>query len=184
MRRTFKYRLYPTPAQETALSHILEECRWLYNRLLEERILAYEACDMSVGLYDQHARLPALKLERPSLSDVHSQVLQNVAVRLDLAMKAFFRRVKTGEKPGFPRFRGAGRYDSFCYPQAGRKGGYWVADDGQSIYLSGIGMVPIILHRPLRARSRHAVCGERQQASGSSASPASLRPRRCPRPTP
>ena len=61
MRKTFKYRLYPTPAQETLLSETLDGCRWLYNRLLEERILAYEACDLSVGLYDQHARIPLLK---------------------------------------------------------------------------------------------------------------------------
>ncbi len=60
----------------------------------------------------------SLRAERPTLGSVHSQVMQNVAVRLDLAMKAFFRRVKAGETPGFPRFRGAGRYDSFCYPQS------------------------------------------------------------------
>ena len=42
-----------------------------------------------------------------------------MAVRIDLAFKAFFRRVKAKEKPGYPRFRGAGRYDSFTYPQSG-----------------------------------------------------------------
>src|SRR5271168_3050663 len=105
-RKTFQYRLSPTPAQETVMNRTLEECRWLYNRLLEERILAYEACDVSLGLYDQIGRLPRLKAERPSLAAVHSQVLQNVAVRVDLAMKAFFRRVKEGaDEPGFPRFR-------------------------------------------------------------------------------
>ncbi len=62
-------------------------------------------------MYAQQAELPALKLVRPTINNVHSQVLQNVAVRLDLAMQAFFRRVKSGEKPGYPRFKGYGRYD-------------------------------------------------------------------------
>jgi putative transposase len=115
----FQYRLYPTPAQETALLATLDECRWLYNRLLEERKLAWEETQTTVRLYDQVNRIPALKAERPSLQRVHSQVLQNVATRIDLAFQAFFRRVKAGEKPGYPRFRGAGWYDSFCYPGSG-----------------------------------------------------------------
>lgn len=60
----------------------------------------------SLSLYAQINRFPELKNENPPLREVHSQVLQNVAVRIDLAFKAFFRRVKAGEKPGYPRFRG------------------------------------------------------------------------------
>ena len=63
--------------------------------------------------------LPLLKEERPTLKAVHSQVLQNIVDRLDKSFQAFFRRCKVGEKPGFPRFRGEHRYDSFCYPQSG-----------------------------------------------------------------
>lgn len=142
-KRTFQYRLYPTPAQATVLQATLDECRWLYNRLLEERKLAWEETETSVGLYDQIDRVVALKSERPTLTSVHSQVLQNVAVRIDLAFKAFFRRVKAGEKPGFPRFRGYGRYDSFCYPGSGHK------VDGQRVSLSKIGHVKAMIHRPL-----------------------------------
>jgi len=66
-----------------------------------------EECGDTLSLYDQQATFGSLKVERPSLANMHSQVLQNVAVRLDLAFKAFFRRVKAGEKEsGFPRFRG------------------------------------------------------------------------------
>src|SRR6516162_1753042 len=108
MRKTFKYRLYPTKQQQRLLDQQLEECRWLYNRLLEERKTAWEQRQESVRLYDQHATLPALKAERPSLAGVQSQVLQNVAVRIDLAFKAFFRRCKASEAPGYPRFRGKG----------------------------------------------------------------------------
>jgi len=54
-----------------------------------------------------------MEIKKPELKEVFSQVLQNVHERVDLALKAFFRRVKAGEKPGYPRFRGKGRYDSF-----------------------------------------------------------------------
>lgn len=125
------------------MQHALDECRWLYNRLLEERKLAWDDTETTVALYDQIKRMVALKAERTTLSDVHSQVLQNVAVRIDLAFKAFFRRVKVGEAPGYPRFRGANRYDSFCYPGSGHK------VDGQRVYLSKIGHVKAVIHRPL-----------------------------------
>lgn len=145
VRKTFLYRLYPTARQRRLLGQTLEECRWLYNRLLEERKLAWEAGDASVTLYDQHRRLVSLKTDRPSLKTVHSQVLQNVALRIDLAFKAFFRRVKAGDKPGYPRFRGAGWYDSFCYPQA--PSGCKL--QGTQLHLSQIGVVRVVLHRPL-----------------------------------
>lgn len=125
----------------------LDECRWLYNRLLEERKLAWDETETSLRLYDQVNRIPLLKAERPALASVHSQVLQNVATRLDSAFQGFFRRVKAGEQPGFPRFRGTGWYDSFCYPQAGRKGGYYL--DGEGVFLSKIGFVKAVIHRPL-----------------------------------
>ena len=104
VRKTFKYRLYPTPAQETVMNTALDECRWLYNHFVEERKATYEQTGTSPSLYDQQAALPALKQERPSLAMVHRQVLQNVAVRVDLGFKAFSRRVRAGEKdPGYPR---------------------------------------------------------------------------------
>jgi helix-turn-helix protein len=95
MRKTFKYRLYPTKPQQRILDQQLEECRWLYNHLLAERGAAWEQRQESVRLYDQHATLPALKVERPALAGGQSPVLQTVAVRIDLAFQAFFRRVRT-----------------------------------------------------------------------------------------
>ncbi len=71
----------------------LDECRWLYNHFLEERKQAWEERQESLSLYDLYAELPSLKGARPAMKAVHSQVLQNVAVRIDLAMQAFFRRV-------------------------------------------------------------------------------------------
>jgi putative transposase len=154
VRKTFKYRLYPTKQQQHLLDRQLEECRWLYNRLLAERKQAWEERQETVRLYEQQATLPALKAERPLLADVHSQVLQNVAVRLDLAFQAFFRRVKAGETPGYPRFRGKGRYDSITFPQV--PVGCRLQAEDQCVRVANVGLVKIILHRPAEGTPKTA----------------------------
>src|SRR4029077_13478746 len=115
--KTFKYRLYPNKQQQRLLEQQFEECRWLYSELLAARRNAWQERQEPLRYYDQATMLPALKAVRPSLAGGQSQVLQNVAVRIDLAFKAFFRRLKAGETPGYPRFRGKGRYDSITFPQ-------------------------------------------------------------------
>jgi putative transposase len=154
VRKTFKYRLYPTHEQRRLLCQQLEECRWLYNRLLEERKTAWEQRQESVRLYDQHAQLPALKAERPSLAGVQSQVLRNVAVRIDLAFKAFFRRLKAGETPGYPRFRGYGRYDSLTFPQV--PVGCHLDVEAKRLRVMNVGLVKVVLHRPLAGSPKTA----------------------------
>ena len=160
MRKTFKYRLYPTKAQLTSLEANLRECRWLYNHLLEQRQTAYQTDGTSLSMYGQVNTIPALKQERESLKSVHSQVLQTVAVRLDLGMKAFFRRVKAGEKPGYPHFRGRDRYDSFTYPQAPRG----CKLEGDTLSLSKIGQVKVLLHRPIEGTVK--TCTLKRDATG------------------
>jgi putative transposase len=91
--------------------------------------------------------LPALKAERSSLAGVQSQVLQNVAVRIDLAFQAFFRRRAAAEVPGYPRFRGKGRYDSLTFPQV--PVGCKLDVDAKRLRVMNVGLVKIILHRPL-----------------------------------
>src|SRR6476659_728104 len=87
LRKTFHYRLYPNKQQQRLLEQQLEECRWLYNHLLAERRDAWVHRQESLRLYDQQAALPELKTTRPTLAQVQSQVLQNVAVRIDLAFQ-------------------------------------------------------------------------------------------------
>ena len=145
VRKTYKYKLYPTPEQERALETVLYRCRTLYNVALEERKTAWERCGVSVSYYQQKAELPDLKAGCPEYAEVNAQVLQDVVLRVERAFQAFFRRVQAGEKPGYPRFQGRNRYHSFTYPQYG--GGAVV--DGGMLSLSKIGRVPIRLHRPL-----------------------------------
>ena len=135
------------------MSKMLEECRWLYNNTLAYRKEAHEQEGRNAGWYETKARIPLLKQARPSLKGVHSQVLQNVTERVELAYQAFFRRVKTGEGRGYPRFRGYGRYDSICYPQYGN-GAKLV---GNTLHLSKVGPVKVVLHRPLEGTPR-TVC--------------------------
>ena len=141
------YRLYPTKKQLKALETTLEECRWVYNNTLAYRKDAWEQEHRTVSYYESKARLPLLKNERPSLKSVHAQVLQNVTERVELAFQAFFRRVKADEKPGYPRFKGKYRYDSFTYPQSG----FSITHDKRAC-LSKIGSIKMIYHRPIRGK--------------------------------
>lgn len=133
---------------------MLEECRWLYNNTLAYRKDAYEQEKRTANWYETKARIPLLKSERPALKLVHSQVLQDVTARVDLAFQRFFRRVKSGEKEvGYPRFRGYGRYDSICYTQA-PSGCNLV---GNTLHLSKVGPVKVVLHRPVEGKPK-TVC--------------------------
>ncbi len=144
MRKTYKFRLCPTKHQRTLLGNTLELCRWVYNETLATRKNAWEQEQKSVSRYDTIRMLPVWKEQKPELSQVYSQALQEVCTRVDLAFEAFFRRVKAGgEKPGYPRFKGYGRYDSFTYPQTG----FTLCENG--LLLSKIGAVKIIQHRPI-----------------------------------
>ena len=135
-----KYRIYPTKQQETFLEKTLETCRGLYNSLLNSRRHEYEVNGKSPTLHNQINAVTAYKKGFPELACIHSQVLQNVAVRVDLAFQAFFRRVKSGQTPGFPRMKGDG-YDSFCYPGSG------FAINEASLRLSKVGIVKAVIHR-------------------------------------
>src|SRR5689334_10755034 len=118
--KAFKFRIYPTEKQVGKLEWQLRRCKELYNAALQERRDAYKMCGVSVSYYTQNKQLPEIKNEiREEYQDIHSQVLQDVLQRVDKAMDNFFRRVKNGEKPGYPRFKSGDRYDSFTYPQGG-----------------------------------------------------------------
>ena len=140
-----KVRLYPTKSQESLLEDTLETCRGIYNSLLHSRKYEYEVNDKSLSLHDQIRAITSYKPDFPELKTVHSQVLQNVAVRVDLAFQAFFQRVKKSDNPGFPRWKGEG-YDSFTYPQSG----FAVKD--YSVILSKIGEVKAIVHREVAGK--------------------------------
>src|SRR5215467_12702249 len=106
LRKTYKYKLNPTPEQEWALERVLLLCRRLYNTALEQRKTAFERCGVSLSRYGQEAELKDLRATLPEYAAIHSHVLQDALARLDKAFQAFFRRVRAGEKAGYPRFHG------------------------------------------------------------------------------
>lgn len=127
----------------------LDACRWIYNKSLETRKEAWEERKESVSRYDTVKMIPIWKANNSFLADAYSQCAQETCARVDLAFRAFFRRVKSGDKPGYPRYRGRDRYDSFTYPQSG----FRLLNDGR-LYLSKIGDVKIGMHRPLEGQCK------------------------------
>jgi REP element-mobilizing transposase RayT len=106
LRKASPYTLKPTPDQERQLEQTVWRCRLLSNTALEQRKSAYERCGVTLSASQQQAELPDLTAAFPASAAMHSPVLQEVLTRLDHAFQAFFRRLKGGEKPGYPRFQG------------------------------------------------------------------------------
>ena len=145
MKTAYKFRMYPNRQQEAQLDLNLETCRHLYNLALADRKYSYETEGISRTYEDQAAMLVVEKKDG-NFTCVFSQVLQDVLRRLDKSFKAFFRRVKNAEKPGYPRFKGVGRYKSFTYPQVGFK------LDCSKLTLSKIGSIRIFKHREVEGK--------------------------------
>jgi putative transposase len=156
----FVYKLRPTRAQKLRLEQTLETCRRLYNRALAERKDAWEQEQRSVGFAQQCAALPETKETNAFLPLVHSQVLQDVLKRVNRSFESFFRRCKNGEKPGYPRFKGAGWYDSFTYPQWGNG----VKLTGGRLFLAKIGSLRLCKDRPLAGKPK--ICTLIRRADG------------------
>ena len=116
-RKSYTYKLKPTLEQARMLEQTLMLCRHVYNAAVGERREAWRLRGVSVNYYQQKAELPGIKEAMPDYAKVHSQVLQDVVLRVERAFQAFFRRVKSGETAGYPRFQGRNRYHSFTYPQ-------------------------------------------------------------------
>jgi putative transposase len=145
VRRMYKEKLRPTPAQERALDTVLWRCRDLYNTALEQRITAWQRCHASVSRYEQEAELKALRAAFPEYAAIHSHILQDVLARLDKTYQAFFRRVQRGEKAGFPRFKGRSRFHSFTFKEYGNGARL----DNGFLALSKIGRISVHWSRPL-----------------------------------
>jgi len=145
LRKTFKYKLKPTPQQERDLEHVLMLCRSLYNAALEQRKTAFERCGVSLSRYGQEAELKDIRAEMPEYAEIHSHVLQDVLTRLDKAFQAFFRRIREGQTPGYPRFHGRTRYNSFTYKEVGNGARL----DNGFLVLSKIGRLAVRWSRPI-----------------------------------
>ena len=123
---------------------LYEACR-LYNAALQERREAYRTHRLSLNYYTQANQLKEIR-DAGDLGLVNYHCAQDVLKRLDKAFRAFFQRIKRGQKPGFPRFKSSRRFDSITFPSQG---------DGNKLLerhlrIQGVGNVKIKLHRPVK----------------------------------
>ena len=146
---SYKFLLYPTKKQIASLQWTLDRCRELYNAALQERKEIYNYAGKGTSYNQQCMQLPEIKEIRPEYQNIHSQILVDALKRVDKAYKAFFRRVENREKPGYPRYQGRNRYDSFTYPQVENCA---IHLQSGKLALPKIGNIKIKLHRKIEGK--------------------------------
>lgn len=144
MRKTSKYRLYPTPVQQQALESQLGEACRLSNAALQERRDAYQRAGVSLTYYHQANQLKTIRAEG-ACALANFSACQDVLRRVETTCQACFRRVKHGEKAGYPRCKSRRRFDRYTFPRYGDGGSLTDA----TLYLQGIGRLKVQLHRPV-----------------------------------
>ncbi|MDE0312798.1 MAG: transposase [Caldilineaceae bacterium] len=108
--KTYQERVYLSSAGYGCIREVLGACRWLYNRFLEERRNTYRACGKGISKFAQMKQLTRLRAKSQWWRELSVQIARGVLVRVERSFQSFFRRVKAGDKPGYPRFRSSGRY--------------------------------------------------------------------------
>ena len=160
MFRTYKYLLRPTIQQALALNFLLWQSRLIYNQALEQRIQAYQETGQGIAYHAQWTYFRDLRRANPeTLGLLNASSLQQLLRRLDKAFQSFFRRLKAGDTPGFPRFKGRNRFKSIEYTYGdGCK--LRTCPRGQRyVYLQNVGAVRMCFHRdiPQGAQIKHVV---------------------------
>jgi putative transposase len=150
MRRAYVFRLRPTARQHVALAACVEAHRELYNAALQERRDAWSHSKTRIYYGDQSAQLSEIRSARPDQKVWSFSSQQATLRRLNKAFAGFFRRVKAGQKAGYPRFRGKARFDSVEWPKDG-DGARWLPEQ-RRVYLQGIGQVKVHVHRPVQGQ--------------------------------
>lgn len=156
MIRAYKFLLRPTAGQEAALRAMMADHCSLYNGALQERRDAYRhSSKTSIKYGDQSAQLKEIRAFDPERQERWSFSSQQTTLRrLDKAFQAFFRRVKAGQKPGYPRFKGVGHFDTVVFPKDG-DGCRWDSTPHGTqtrVRLQGLGHIRVHQHRPVRGR--------------------------------
>jgi putative transposase len=150
MRRAYVFRLRPTARQHVMLAACVDAHRELYNAALQERRDAWAASKTGIDYGGQSAQLTEIRAARPDQAVWSFSSQQATLRRLNKAFAGFFRRVKAGQAPGYPRFKGRARFDSVQWPKDG-DGARWLPD-AKRVYLQGIGQVKVHLHREVQGR--------------------------------
>lgn len=160
MRKAFLYRLYINKTQSDKLDSLMNTARELYNAALQERRDAWKCQRKSLNYYNQANELKELRREISEVALLNYSATQDMLRRLDKSFKSFFRRVKNGEKAGFPRFKGYDRFNSLTFPTYGDG----IKIKGNRLYIQNVGLVKIKMHRILEGKINTATikreCGK------------------------
>lgn len=142
---SYQYRLYPKEAQIQALNDLLEQARQLYNAALEERREAWLMVGVSLNYVSQANQLKEIRIADPDgLGKLNFSACQQILRRLEKSFSAFFRRIKAGEKPGFPRFKSRSRFRSLEF-----RFGDGASLKGDRLRIQGVGEIRAFFHRPI-----------------------------------
>jgi putative transposase len=148
VRRAYAFRMFTNPRQEQELDIALETHRRLYNTYLDYRELAYSQHGITLTSVDCSRWFKARRRTNPYFARINFSSAQATMRRLDRAFAAFFRRIQAGEKAGFPRFQGRGRFDSIEFPAYGDG----IRLIGGKLYVQHVGTIRIKLHRPIAGK--------------------------------
>ncbi|MBI3413247.1 MAG: IS200/IS605 family element transposase accessory protein TnpB [Candidatus Aenigmarchaeota archaeon] len=153
----YKFRLYPSNDQERKLLWVLEKCRFLYNKLLENM-----NNNKTSRRESQHTIL-IIKKENPELCKIYSKVLQYENWRLFSNLHSLYMRKSRGKKAGKLRFKGKQWFKSFTYSQSGFT---FIKNNTRydKLRLSKIGEVPLIMHREVEGEIKQLTV--KKQSSG------------------
>ena len=149
MLKTYQYRVYPSTKQRLTLESWLDACQTLYNQGLAMRIKTFKQTGKSVSYNSQAKMLTDLRRHSSFWKGIHVDVLQDTLRRLDKAYDAFYRRLKAGDNPGFPRFKGRGRYRSITFSHLSVNLIRTIRRKFARVVVPKIGHVKIRYHRPL-----------------------------------
>jgi len=155
---TYKFRLYPTKVQEQQLLRTLETCCNFYNHILEQWKFLWERERKSLSRFKWSNYATKVRQQNEELQQVYSQVLQNVCDRVVVSFDGFFRRVKAGQTPGYPRFQNVNRYNSFTYPQTGHE------IKSSKLFLGKIGSIKLRGIREMKGKPK--TCAIRRSPTG------------------
>jgi putative transposase len=151
---TYCFKLMPSKAQYAALDRLCEAQRQLYNAALQERVEAWKKNHISITKLDQFKSLTEIRAFHEGYGSVPAVMSRWSIARVDDAFKGFFSRVKRGDKPGFPRFKGKDRWRSFGFSEF--KG---IRLNGEKLMFHGLtGSLKLNLHRPIPEGSSIKSC--------------------------
>lgn len=151
---SYKFRVYPNRVQQVALADMLRDFCELYNAGLQQRIEAWQRRSVSLSYGMQATELKATRAVHDGLARWSFSAEQQVLRRLDKAFKAFFGRIKRGDKPGFPRFRASARYHAAEF----RIGdGLTLRKSGRLGFVGVPGEIKVKWHRDLPSKPKSAI---------------------------